>query len=160
MIVLVKFQPSIDIAISEIVNLLGNSRPDICQASADALAKYSEQGKIVYLSGLALLMGIIAEFQPSIVTAIPKIVALLQDSDTDVHMACITALSKFSEQGKIVNLSGLALLMRIVAEFRAFIKPTVLDMVKSFNNGNSNVQVAYVDALSKLSQQGKTSIDS
>ena len=59
----------------------------------------------------------IAEFQPSIITAIPKIVALLQDSDTNVCKACVTALLKFSKQGKIVNISGLVLLMRIITEF-------------------------------------------
>ena len=159
--IIAQFWPFIVTAIPKIVALLQGSDTDVCMACATALSKFSEQGMMVNLSGLALLMRIVGEFWPSIVTAIPKIVALLQDSDTNVSMACATALSKFSEQGKIVKLSGLALLMRIVAEFWALIKLTILDIVKSLNNGNfSNVWVAYLDVLSKLLQQGRTSTDS
>jgi hypothetical protein len=79
-------------------------------AGTDALPKLSDYGKIVNLLGLALLISImtIAEFQPSIGNAIPGIVTLLNNSDDDVRVAGTDTLSKLSEQGKRLNLSGLA----------------------------------------------------
>jgi HEAT repeat protein len=102
-----------------------------------------------------LLRNIIAEFQPSIVTAaIPEVMTLLKDSDTDVRMACVTAtLLQFSKQGKAVDLSCLPLLMKFIEEFQHSIGLAVLDMVKSLSDSDNNVRVAYADALSKLSQQ-------
>jgi hypothetical protein len=99
----------------------------------ETLSELSDRGKPVDFLVLALFMKTIAEFRPSIVTAIPEIVTLLKDSDIDVCKACVIALLKFSEQGKTDFASNLDLLMRIIAEFRAFIGPAVLDMVKSLN---------------------------
>ena len=44
------------------------------------------------------------EFQPLIEIHIPKIIDLLEDSDEDIQMAGINALSKLSKHGKHVNL--------------------------------------------------------
>jgi HEAT repeat protein len=146
---------SINAAIPEAVNFLKDGDAKVRLATAEGLSELADRSKTVNLSLLALLIKIIAEFQPSIITAIPELVTLLKDSNIDVCQACATALSKFSEHGKTGNLSGQALLMRIIAELRSRIVPAILDMVKSINDGDSNVRFAYLDALSKLSQQGK-----
>jgi Armadillo/beta-catenin-like repeat len=146
---------SIDTAIPEIVHFFRDSDVKVRLATAETLWELSDRGRTVNLLVVALLIKVIAEFRPLIVTAIPKLVALLKDSDIDVCGACTVALWKLSEQGKTGNLSDLALLMRILAECRALIGPAVLDMVKSFNDGDSKICVGYVYALSKLSQQGK-----
>jgi hypothetical protein len=152
MIFIAELRRSVDTAIPEIINFLNDS--DTRLATTKALLRLSDRGKTANLLIFALLMKIIAEFRPSI--AIPKIVTLLKDSDIEGCNACATALSKSSEHGKTGILPGLALLMSIIAEFRALIDPTVLDMVKTINGGDSNNHVAYINALSKFSQQGKT----
>ena len=146
---------SINAAIPEVVNFLKDSDAVVRCATVESLSQLSDRGRTVNLLILALFIKIIAEFRPSIVTAIPELLTLLQDGDIDVCKACVTALSKFSEQGRTSDLLNLALLMRIIAEFRVSIGPAVLDIVKSVNDGNSNVRLAHVDALSKLSQRGK-----
>jgi HEAT repeat protein len=150
-----ELQCSVNAAILEVVNFLKDRDPKVRLATVEGLSELSDRGRTVDLLVLALFIKIIAEFRPSIVTAMPNLLTLLKDSDIGVCKACVTALSKFSEQGKPGNLSNLALLMRIIAEFRALIGPAVLDMVKSVNDGDSKICVGYVYALSELSQQGK-----
>ena len=108
---------SVNAAILEVVNFLKDSDAEVLLATVEGLSELSARGKAVDLLILALFMKMIAEFRPSIVTAIPELVTLLQDSDTDVCKACVTALSKFSEQGKTGYVSNLDLLTRIIAEF-------------------------------------------
>jgi HEAT repeat protein len=146
---------SIDTAIQEVVNFLKDSNPIIRFATAKSLSELSDRGETADLLLPAFLTKMIAEFQPLILTAIPELLTLLNDSDINVCKACVTALSKLSEQGKPGNLSNLALLIRIIAEFRTLIGPAILDMVKSVNDDDSNVRLVHINALSKLSQQGK-----
>ena len=146
---------SIDTVIEEVVNFLKDSDARVRLAIVEGLSELSDGSKTANLSLLALLIKIIAKFQPSIVSAFSELIALVKDSDNDVCKACATTLLKFSEHGRTGNLSGQALLMRIIAELRPRIVPAVLDMVESINEDDSNVRLAYVDALSKLSQQGK-----
>jgi hypothetical protein len=121
-----ELQCSVNAAILEVVNFLMDSDAKVRLATVEALSKLSDRDRAVDLLVLALFMKMIAEFRPSIVTAIPELVTLLKDRNIDVCKACVTALSKFSEQGKTGMLSNLALLMRIIAEFRALIGPVVL----------------------------------
>ena len=51
-----------------------------------------------------MLISIIAEFRPSIGTAIPELITLLKDSDVDVQMAATDALSKLSHYSKNVKI--------------------------------------------------------
>ena len=150
-----ELQCSVNAAILEVVNFLKDSDAKVRLATVEALSEVSDRGKAVDLLVLALFMKMIAEFRPSIVTAIHELVTLLKDSDTDVCKACITALSKFSGQGKTGYASNLDLLTRIIVEFQALISPAIHDMVKSLSDCDSNVHLAYVDALSQLSRQGK-----
>ena len=50
-----------------------------------------------------LLISSVAEFQSLIGSNMDAIIALLQDSDEDVHKAGANALSKLSEVGKMVT---------------------------------------------------------
>jgi HEAT repeat protein len=103
-----EFQESIGSTIPQIITFLSNSNSDICLGSATALLELSEQGKKIEYSGLALLMSSVAEFRESIVSAIPRIITFLSDSDSYVRLAGAVALSKLSEQGKNIEYSGLA----------------------------------------------------
>ena len=147
-----ELQCSINAAISEVVNFLKDSDAKVCLATAAGLSELSDR-KIANLSLLALLIKIVAEFQPLIITAIPELVqvTLPEDSEIDVCRACATALLKIFGHGKMGKLLGLGLLTRIIVELRFWNVCAVLDMVKSINDGDSNVRFA----LSKLSQQGK-----
>jgi hypothetical protein len=46
----------------------------------------------------------VAELRQSIGAAIPQVITLLSDDHSDVRTAGANVLSKFSEQGKILNL--------------------------------------------------------
>ena len=46
---------------------------------------------------------LVADFRESIRRAIPQIVSLLSDGESDVRWAGADALSKLSEQGKVLN---------------------------------------------------------
>jgi HEAT repeat protein len=150
-----KFQESIGFIIPQIITFLSNSNWDVRSVGANALLKLSEQGKNIKYSGLALLMSTIAEFQESIVSAIPQIIALLSDSDLDVCLAGANTLLKLSEQGKNIKYSGLALLMSTVAEFRESIGSTIPQIITFLSDSDSNIRLAGAEALSKLSEQGK-----
>jgi HEAT repeat protein len=100
-------------------------------------------------------MWVIAEFQVSIVSAIPRIIALLSDSDRGVRSAGANALLKLSEQGKNIKYSSLALLMSSVAEFRESIVSTIPQIIAFLSDSNWGVCLAGADALLKLSEQGK-----
>src|SRR5271156_4451506 len=78
-----EFQPLIMTAIPEIITLLKHSRSHVRRAAANTLSKLSDHSKRLYLSGLSFLIYFIAEFQPLIMTAIPEIITLLKDSDSD-----------------------------------------------------------------------------
>jgi hypothetical protein len=81
----------------------------------------SKHGKTASLSGLALLMEIIAEFRPLISTVIPEIVELLTDgadAASEVRIACADALLKLLEQGETA-----------IAECRLLIEPAIPKIV-------------------------------
>ena len=46
---------------------------------------------------------LVAEYQESIILAIPQIIGFLSDSDWNLRKAGADALSKLSEQGKVSN---------------------------------------------------------
>ena len=84
-----------------IVNLLKDGTVyNYQRAVADMLSRLADECKIFNLLGLALLIGIVAEFRSLIVTAIPYIADWLKDSDTDVKVAGIDTLLKLSKHGK------------------------------------------------------------
>jgi hypothetical protein len=102
--VIAEFRVSIVSAIPRIIALLSDNDWNVCLVGAKALLKLSEQGKNNKYSGLALLMSTIAEFQESIGSAIPQIIALLSGSNGYVHSAGANTLLKLSEQGKTSNI--------------------------------------------------------
>jgi HEAT repeat protein len=84
-----------------LVALLTDGNNNVRGAGAHTLAKLSEKGKRNYdCSGIPPLIDIPDEFQPVILDSIPKLVALLTDSDTWVRKAGAGALAKLSEKGK------------------------------------------------------------
>jgi HEAT repeat protein len=151
-----KFRESIVSAIPQIITFLSDSNSYVRLAGARALSKLSEQGRNIEYSGLSLLMSTIAEFQESIVSAIPQIIAFLSDSDSYVRSAGANTLLKLSEQGKNIKYSGLASLMSSVAEFREFIGSAIPQIITFLSDSSSDVRLGSAKALLELSEQGKT----
>jgi HEAT repeat len=118
--------------------------------------KLSKQGKTAQLSDVALLMTMLAEFRPLIGSAIPEILELLKDTEWEVRLAGVNALSQLSEHGKMDNLSDVALLMTAIAEFRPLIGHAIPKIIKLLKHTGWIVCQAAVAALSQLSEQGKT----
>jgi hypothetical protein len=98
--IIAEFQPLIKSAIPNIVSCLKASDINVQIAGVNALAKLSEQGERVHLSNLALLISILAEFQPLIRTAIPEIVNVFKNNTEYAWEIVPDALLKFSKQGK------------------------------------------------------------
>jgi hypothetical protein len=153
--IIAEFRPLIGPAIPEIVKLLRHTSWEVCRTGVDALSQLSEHGKMDNVSDVAFLMTIIAEFRPLIGPAIPEIIKLLKPTSWDVCRAGIDALLQLSEHGKIENVSDVAFLMTIIAEFRPLIGPVIPEIVKLLENTNWTVCLAGVDALSQLSEHGK-----
>jgi hypothetical protein len=103
-------------------------------------------GKIVDLLGLALLISI-AEFQPSIRNASAAAARSAFFSNS--------VRSKRSEQGKRLNLSGLVLLINIIAQFQPLIGKASPEIIALLNNSDEDIQKAGTDALSTLSGHGE-----
>ena len=101
------------------------------------------------------LISIVVEFRPLILSAIPRIIALLKNSDENFRRVGIDAVSNLSDHGKRVNLSGLTLLMSILAEFRPFIEPTIPEILKLLNDPHQSVRMMAANSLSKLAAHGK-----
>ena len=156
MTIIAEFRPLIATAIPEFVNLLKDSNVAVRWAGKDTLSQLSEQGKTPKLSDVPLLMMIIAEFQPSIASAIPAIVKLLKHNGAEVRQIAAYTLSQLSEQGKTVKSSDVALLMTIIAEFRSLIAAAIPEIIKLLKHTGWEVRQAGVDALSQLSEHGKT----
>jgi HEAT repeat protein len=150
-----EFRESIGSTIPQIITFLHDSDRGVCLAGANTLSKLSEQGKNIKYSGLALVMSSVAEFQVSIVPAIPQIIALLSNSDRGVRSAGANTLSKLSEQGKNIKYFGLALLMGSVAEFRESIVPAIPQIIAFLGDRDRNVCSVGCNALLKLSVHGK-----
>jgi hypothetical protein len=100
-----EFQSSISIIIPVVVDLLKHPDTKVCQAGAYTLSQLSKQGKMAKLLDVALLIAI-AEFQPLIGAAIPKILDLFNVSDRTYLWAAATVLSVLSEYGKTTSLSS------------------------------------------------------
>jgi HEAT repeat protein len=100
-VLLAEFRESIRPAIPEIFSFLGDSELNVRKAGADALAKFSEQGKVSIISDLNVTDVPLAEFLESIRPTIPEIISLLRDSELAVRKAGAGALAKLSEQGKV-----------------------------------------------------------
>ena len=117
--------------IPEIVDLLKESHGDACEVYTYAVAKLSEQGERANLlePRFNVLTTIIAEFRAVIAPAIPGIVNFLKSSQETVHSAGTNALSKLSEQGETVNLSGQALLMNSQLNFNLQLAPPFLRLL-------------------------------
>ena len=156
MTIIAEFRPLIATAIPEFVNLLKDSNGVVRWAAKNALSQLSKQGKSVKLSDVALLMTIIAEFRPLIGPAIPEIVKLLKHNGAEVGETAAYTLSRLSEQGKTAKFCNVALLMTIIAEFRAFIATAIPKFVNLLKDSDGVVLLAGVNALSQLSKQGKT----
>ena len=101
------------------------------------------------------LTSIVVEFRHFIPTAIPRIIALLKNSDKIVRRVGIDAVSNLSDHGKRVNLSGLTLLMSILAEFRPFIETAIPQILKLLNDPHQSVRIMGANSLSKLAAHGK-----
>src|SRR5271168_12079 len=113
------------IAIPEIIPLLKDSHRDVQIVAANTLSKLSYHSKRLYLSGLSLLIYFVAGFQPLIMTAIPEIITLLKDSDSDVQIVAANTLSKLSYHSKRLYLSGLSLLIYFIAGFQPLIMTAI-----------------------------------
>ncbi|KAJ6594989.1 armadillo-type protein [Mycena sp. CBHHK59/15] len=145
-------------------------------AGINALLKLSEK---------ALLMRSAAKFRESIGAAIPQIITLLSDRDSDVCKASADALVKLSEQAEfresigaaipqvitllsdrdsdvrrasadaLVKLSEQAFVMRAVAEFRESLGATIPQIITLLSDRDSDVCKVSADALAKLSEQAE-----
>jgi hypothetical protein len=151
-----EFQESIVSAIPQIIAFLSNSDSCVRSAGTNTLSKLSEQGKNIKYSSLALLMSSVAEFQESIGSAIPQIIAFLSDSNWGVCLAGANALLKLSEQGKNIKYSSLALLMSSVAGLRESIRSAIPQIITFLSDSSSDVRLGSAKALLELSKQGKT----
>src|SRR5271155_5425887 len=149
------FQPLIMTAIPEIITLLKDSDSDVQIAAANTLSKLSDHSKRLYLSGLSLLIYFVAGFQPLIMTAIPEIITLLKDSDSDVQIAAANTLSKLSDHSKRLYLSGLSLLIYFIAGFQPLIMTAIPEIITLLKDSDSDVQIAAANTLSKLSDHSK-----
>ena len=138
------------------ITLLRDSDVCIQKAATAALFKLSEYSKRINLSDLALFTSLIAQFQPSISTGLPDIIRLLNDRDDNIRKAGLNTLSKLSDRGKIVTLSDLALLISILADFRPLIGTAIRDIVILLKDRHRHVRRAGADAVSKLSEHGKS----
>ena len=81
-------------------------------------------------------------------------VNLLKHSNCKICNAGVDALSKLSEQGEILNSSGLASLMKFIAELRCLIATAMLRLVQFLKDGDAKVRLATAWALRKLSERG------
>ena len=68
-------------------------------------------------------------------------------------MPCQNFHSKVRE---VINWSSLAFLMEVIAEFRPAIATIIPAIVALLNDSESSVRASCVEALSTLSEQGKT----
>ncbi|KAF8521606.1 hypothetical protein BU17DRAFT_87839 [Hysterangium stoloniferum] len=83
--------------------------------------------------------GCVARFSTGIAGAIPAIVELLKDSDSDVRSSAVSVLGKVSEQ----------------AEFRAAIVLVIPAIVELLSNWSWDVQLNAVLVLGKVSEQAE-----
>jgi hypothetical protein len=100
-----------------------------------------------------LLTSIVAEFRPLIGTVIPSIINILDDSSCPGREAGADALSKLSKHSKQVDLSVLALLISILAEFRPLIGKAIPQIINLLKDGD--VQMAVTNTLLKLAEYSK-----
>lgn len=110
--------------IPQIISLLGGGHAGVCGACAILLGDLSEHGKLLYFLCRVLLIRTVAEFRESIRDAVPRIIDLLSDDDTHARRASAYSLAKLSVQGEVTH-SSLALLTRIVADFRESIDAAI-----------------------------------
>jgi HEAT repeat protein len=150
MTAIAEFRPLIGPAIPEIIKLLKHTGWEVCRAGVDALLQLSEHGKMDNVLDVAFLMTLIAEFRPLIGPAIPEIIKLLKHTGWEVCRAGVDALLQLSEHGKMDNVSELAFLMTIMAEFRPLIGPAIPEIVKLLRHCSWVARRAG-DALSQLS---------
>ena len=104
-----------------------------------------------------MLISIVAEFQDSIMCAIPDIVSFLSNSSWPVREAGADALSKLSDHGRSVNslASSLVLLIYILVEFQPLIGTHIPTIINLLGDSDEDIQMAGINALSKLSKHGK-----
>src|SRR5271168_625428 len=148
-------RPLIGTAIPEIITLLKDSYWQVRIAAANALSKLSDHSKRLYLSGVSLLIYFVAGFQPLIMTAIPEIITLLKDSDSDVQIAAANTLSKLSDHSKRLYLSSLSLLIYFIAGFQPLIMTAIPEIITLLKDSRSHVRRAAANTLSKLSDHSK-----
>ena len=98
----------------------------------------------------------IAELHPFIYPIIPQIIDLIKYNDlkSQVCQACVHLLVRFSEQGKTPKLSGFALLMTTIAEFRHSIGPVVPIVGDLLKETNRMIREAGTATVWNLSRQG------
>lgn len=102
-----------------------------------------------------MLIGVVAIFQPLVMTAIPDIANLLIDSRWAVQETGADTLLKLSEQSKSVQLSGPTLLISIIAEFRPSIAKFLPQIIALLKDAHRSVRAKGADTLLKLSEQGE-----
>ena len=88
---------------------------------------------------------------------IPEIVSLLSNGERNVRIACVDALSKLSEQGKVSKFSDPDNAHELVAEIRVSIRRAIPEIISLLSDTYLDVRIAGADALSKLSEKGKVS---
>src|SRR5277367_5293887 len=127
-------------AIPEIITLLRlkDSDSDVQIAAANTLSKLSDHSKRLYLSGLSFLIYFSAGFQPLIMTAIPEIIALLKDSDSDsVQIAAANTLSKLSDHSKRL-LFIRSLLIYFIVKFQPLMMTAIPDIITLLKDSHSD----------------------
>jgi HEAT repeat protein len=138
MTIIAEFRPFIGPAIPEVVELLKHNGSEVCKTVANTLSQLSEQGKIA--KG----------------PVIPEIVKLLKNTNWEVCLAGVDALSQLSEHGKMDNVSDVASLMTIIAEFRPLIASAIPEIVTLIKHTRWEVRETAANTLLQLSEQGKT----
>jgi hypothetical protein len=94
-----EFQRFIGTSIPQIIDLLHDDNNDIRTEGAKLMLTLSAQGIEHIRSDQVSLMSIAAEFQWFIVTCIPQIIDLLEDSSSNVRKEGTKLLTILSEQG-------------------------------------------------------------
>ena len=102
-----------------------------------------------------MLISIVAEFKPLIVTAISKVITLLKDRDYHVQIAAVNTLSKLSDHSKRLYSSGLSLLIYFTAEFQPLIMTAIPEIITLLNGRNNHVQIAAANTLLEMSDHSK-----
>ena len=101
--------------------------------------------------GVALLIKITAEFRHLIEIVIPEIIQSVDDDDWEVNQAATEALLTLSDRGMTTYQYVIALLMKIIAEWRLLIGTAIPEIAKLLTD-DIDIYLG-VKTLSRLSEK-------